>query len=146
MSAREETPAPRAPVEVAAAVVVHGARVLVQTRPPGAHYAGWYEFPGGKREDGESLEQCAVRECREELGLDVAVESVLDEVAWSYPQRDVRVTFLLCRPLDVEPAPRGLDGQQISWADAAGLDALRFLPATEVVLDRLRERLGGGDA
>jgi mutator protein MutT len=142
MSATGETPRPVQPI-AAAVVLLHG-RVLVQTRPAGRSYGGWWEFPGGKVEPGEDAAACAARECREELGLDVAVEAPLHVQRWDYPGAKVSVTFLLCRPLDPTRAmeaahPR--EGQELLWADAADLQRLRFLPANAKVLQLLTARL-----
>ncbi len=128
-------------MQVAAAVIVAGGRVLVQTRPSGAHYEGYWEFPGGKTEAGESPADCAVRECSEELGVEVRAERELRIVRWSYPARTVDVTFVECRLADATCTPRPLDGQRIRWADARDLETLRFLPANAEVLADLVARL-----
>lgn len=130
-------------VPVAAAVVIHAGRVLVQTRPEGKAYAGFWEFPGGKIEPGEDASACAVRECREELGLDVLPGEALHEVSWEYPGTAVHVTFVQCEPVRGSDAcsvqPR--EGQQLCWADAEALASLTFLPANADVLRLLIERL-----
>jgi mutator protein MutT len=129
--------------EVAAAVVVHDGRVLVQTRPEGRSWSGYWEFPGGKREAGEPVERCAERECREELGLAVSARRLLHVVEWSYPHVAVQVSFVLCEVPGEAPAPpevTALEGQRVTWADATDLRRLRFLPANEEVLTLL-ERL-----
>lgn len=127
--------------EVAAAVVVHAGRVLVQTRPGPGRYQGYWEFPGGGREAGESTEECARRETREEVGLEITVLQPLDRVEWSYPGVRVRVDFLLCAPRDPEPRPEAREGQDVRWVGAEELSALRFLPANADVVHALRERL-----
>jgi 8-oxo-dGTP diphosphatase len=119
---------------VAAAVVVHAGRVLVQTRPEGSHYAGYWEFPGGKLEPGEDTAECAVRECAEELGLAVTAGDELHRVGWTYPGRSVDVTFVLCTAIEAEPDPQPCEGQQLRWADVDDLQALQFLPANAEVL------------
>ncbi len=129
--------------EVAAAVVIQDERVLVQTRPPGRHYAGWWEFPGGKLEAGEDAEACAVRECREELELAVSPREHLHVEEWGYPGSAVRVTFIRCEVVPCEgdlhapPAPRAVEGQTLLWADADDLRSLRFLPANARLLQLL---------
>lgn len=128
-------------IAVAAAVVVHDDRVLVQTRPRGAHYEGHWEFPGGKVEPGESAEACAVRECGEELAVDVRPLGELRRVRWSYPGRRVVVTFVECALCDADARPDPQDGQLVRWADADDLATLSFLPANAEVLADLRERL-----
>ena len=66
-----------ATVVVVAAVVQREGSVLLTKRIEGAHLGGFWEFPGGKLEDGESPEQALVRECREECGIEIAVQDIL---------------------------------------------------------------------
>ncbi len=130
--------------EIAAAIVLLGRTVLVQTRPQGRSYEGWWEFPGGKLEPGEDAAACAVRECREELGLDVTVREPLHVQRWDDPVTPLRVTFLLCEPRDpaaARAAARPREGQQLRWAGPADLTRLRFLPANAEVLELLARRL-----
>ncbi|GJM20823.1 MAG: hypothetical protein DHS20C15_07380 [Planctomycetota bacterium] len=126
---------------VAAAVIVRAGRVLVQVRPDAGPWQGWWEFPGGGVEAGESWEACARREALEEVGLEVEVIERLDEVRWSPSGRGgVHVVFLLCScAAQVEPTPEL--GQELAWVDAEGLRTRRFLPANEALLERLAERL-----
>ncbi len=76
-------------VEAAAAVIGRSGRYLVTQRTTDRHLGGMWEFPGGKRQPGESLEACLRRELEEELGLDVRVGDVIDVVPWSYLERFV---------------------------------------------------------
>lgn len=131
-------------VAIAAAVVIHAGRVLVQTRPVGKDYAGTWEFPGGKIEPGEDVSACAVRECLEELGLKVRALETLHELDWEYPGTAVHVSFVECEPLGEpvgESAPRPSEGQDARWADSEALRSLTFLPANAAVLELLAERL-----
>lgn len=137
------------PVPIAAAVVLHAGRVLVQTRPAGRSWSGHWEFPGGKLEPGEDAAAAAVRECREELGLPVRVLEPLHTVEWSYPGARVRVSFLLCELRDEPgaartPQLRPAEGQDVRWADADELSRLQFLPANAGLLALLIARLRGG--
>jgi 8-oxo-dGTP diphosphatase len=128
------------PLRVAAALVVRDGRVLVQTRPAGRSWPGWWEFPGGKLDPGEDARAAAVREVREETGLEVAAGEALHEVAWQYPGADVHVTFVACTPC--EPGDgRPLEGQVLRWVDADELGALSFLPANASLLPLLAARL-----
>jgi 8-oxo-dGTP diphosphatase len=127
-------------IAIAAAVVIHEGRVLVQTRPEGKAYAGSWEFPGGKIEADEDAPACAVRECREELGLVVRPLAPLDEVEWEYPGTAVHVTFVECEPAG-DVTVHAHDGQQVRWANAETLPELEFLPANASVLALLAERL-----
>jgi 8-oxo-dGTP diphosphatase len=127
--------------EVAVAVVVHEGRVLVQTRAGPGRYQGYWEFPGGGREPGETVEQCAQRETQEEVGLGITVLGPLDHVEWSYPGVRVRVDFLLCAAVDREPWAEGREGQEVRWVGPDALGSLRFLPANAGIVESLRERL-----
>ncbi len=137
MSAASDAPATR---RIAAAIVLRGGRVLVQTRPSGA-WAGWWEFPGGGIEPGEDAAAAAVRECREELALEVRAVAPFHVVEWAYPTTRVHVSFILC---ESDGEPRATAGQQVLWAGPRELQTLRFLPANAEVLERLRSRLQPG--
>jgi len=75
------------------AVVRDGGRVLVRRRPAGSHLAGAFEFPGGKRRKGERGRACAVRETREETGLEIRAGAERARVRHDYPERQVRIRF-----------------------------------------------------
>ena len=90
------------PTPIAIAVVRREGRYLVGRRGAGKALAGMWEFPGGKVEPGETAEQAALRECREETGLEVHVVEVLSKTSHNYDHGSVQLTFLLC-----EPAPEG---------------------------------------
>ena len=86
-------------VEVCVAVVTRDDRVLVRRRPRGAHLAGAWEFPGGKRRPGERGRACAERECLEETGLAVAAGREIARVRHDYPGRKVDLRFFACEVL-----------------------------------------------
>jgi len=70
--------------QVAAAIARQGDRVLVTRRGPGEHLAGFWEFPGGKLEDGETPQSCIVRELEEELGVQSVAHNVVTESIHEY--------------------------------------------------------------
>ncbi|MGH7277542.1 MAG: (deoxy)nucleoside triphosphate pyrophosphohydrolase, partial [Candidatus Rokuibacteriota bacterium] len=85
-------------VDVAAALVQdQDGRYLITQRRQGSHLEGLWEFPGGKRDAGESLESCLRRELREELGAAFAVGEKADTIRWEYPERTVVLHFFHCR-------------------------------------------------
>lgn len=129
------------PLEVAAALVFRNGRLLIAQRPEGGHLAGLWEFPGGKREPGETWEECLRRELREELAVDVEVGERFDEVIHEYPGRTVWLRFFLARLTDGEP--RAVGCAAVRWIDRRGLDDHPFPPADAALLARLRaeERL-----
>lgn len=118
-------------VVVAAAVVERGGRILVTKRPEGVHLEGHWEFPGGKCAPDETLEQCLVREIREELAVEAAVESKLLATSHDYQDRRIELHFFRCS-LQGEPRPQM--GQEMRWVERRDLAALQFPPAdTELI-------------
>lgn len=122
-------------IEVAAGLLFQHGRLLLTQRPAGTHLAGLWEFPGGKREPGESWEQCLVRELQEELGIEVRVLECVSDHTHAYPDRTIRLRFYRCRLEKGEPA--GLDGQQWRWVRREELAGLAFPPADAALIERL---------
>src|SRR6185369_202540 len=87
---------PRNAIEVAAGVVFRDGRVLITQRRPGGHLGGLWEFPGGKRESGETFARCLRRELMEELGIEAEVGECLGSVTHRYPGKTVRLKFYRC--------------------------------------------------
>lgn len=109
---------------VVAAVIERGGYVLVSQRAEGSGYAGYWEFPGGKREDGESDADALTRELYEELDIEVAIGDRLWQV--SAPPLDLR--FYRCA-WRAGQRPRPLLVSQFRWVRAAEMDRLSFPPA-----------------
>lgn len=126
---------PRAPIVVAAAVVRREGRVLLTRRMEGAHLAGLWEFPGGKLEPGEAPEAAVVRECREECGVEVAVDDILDVTFHRYPAKHVLLLFYACRLVSGDVAHLGVADH--AWVTPAELGAYAFPPADERVVAKL---------
>lgn len=124
-------------IEVVAAVIEREGRILIARRPAALHLGGLWEFPGGKRQPGETPEAALVREIREELDAAVTVGELLDDVEWTYPEKTVRLLFFRCA-LDDEP--RAAEGQEIAWVAPADLDRYEFPPADGSLVARLRRR------
>ena len=97
--------------------------------------AGLWEFPGGKREPGERIEQCLVRELREELGIEVALGQLFEEVTHDYPEKTVHLKFFLCRL--AKGKPRAIGCAAFEWATRGSLLKRNFPPADERLLRRL---------
>ena len=130
------TPPP--PLAVAAALVFHGGKLLITQRYADAHLGGLWEFPGGKLEPGETFEAGLVRELREELGIEVAVGKLLEDVTHQYAEKAVHLRFYLCRLQQGEPQALGCPAFQ--WVDANELAAYSFPAADARLLNILRER------
>lgn len=102
-------------------------RVLVTERPPGKAMAGYWEFPGGKLQAGESEVECVVRELREELGIEVLAQHSLMALVHAYPERRVQLGI---HTIDrYRGTPHGVEGQQLRWLRPDELAALQLLPA-----------------
>ncbi len=121
-------------VEVVAAVIERGGRILIARRPSGRHLEGFWEFPGGKRRVDESAEAALRREIREELDAAVAVGELLDTVEWAYPEKTVRLQFFRC---GLVGEARALEGQEIAWVRPGDLGEYAFPPADAALIARL---------
>jgi len=119
---------------VAAAVIEREGRFLVTRRLEGTHLAGTWEFPGGKREAGESLDACVRREILEELGAVCTVGAEIFAITHEYPERRVALYFFACT-LHGEPA--ALLGQEMRWVPREQLHELQFPPADAELLRML---------
>lgn len=119
---------------VAIAVVEHDGRFLVGQRPAGKPLAGYWEFPGGRVEAGETPEAAAVRECQEETGLAVVPTGNYGVVKHQYDHGSVELYFVACRPASAhaeEPRP------PFEWVSRDELRTRVFPDANRPVLELL---------
>lgn len=121
-------------VVVVAAVVEQDGRFLVTRRRAGSHLAGYWEFPGGKCEPGETPSASLARELREELGVEVRVGPPLLATSYSYPDRTVHLTFYKC---ELAGPPRPQLGQEMRWVTREALAQLPLPPADKELVERL---------
>jgi mutator protein MutT len=121
-------------VEVVAAVIERGGRILIARRPPGSHLAGLWEFPGGKPLPGESLEDALRREIDEEIDAHASVGEKIETVEWTYPDKRVRLHFFRCT---ISGEPRPMEGQVLAWAARGELSRDEFPPADAAIIERL---------
>ncbi len=126
-------------IEVSAALIFWDGKLLITQRHANAHLGGLWEFPGGKREPGETFEQCLVREIREELGVEISVGELFEEITHAYPEVSVHLKFFLCKLLVGEPQP--LDCAAVKWVNAAELAAHEFPAADAQLLEKLKRLL-----
>lgn len=123
------------PIDVAAGLVFRQQKLLITQRLKGSHLAGLWEFPGGKREPGETFEDCLVRELREELGIEVSLGRAFAEITHDYPGKTVHLKFFLCRLAKGEPRTIGCAAYE--WATKECLAKRDFPSADERLLERL---------
>jgi 8-oxo-dGTP diphosphatase len=112
---------------VAAGVIWRDGRFLAAKRPEGKPWAGFWEFPGGKREAGESMVETLSRELREELGITCVSVLPWRTVAQDYPGQRIRLHLLHVTAFTGTPFAR--DGQELRWVTPEEARALSFLPA-----------------
>ena len=118
-------------IVVTAAVIEKDDRFLLTRRQQGVHLEGFWEFPGGKCEPGESHGACLAREIREELNVEASVGKELLATTHAYPDRRVELHFLRC---DVVGVPVPQQGQEMRWVPREELALLAFPPAdTELI-------------
>ena len=124
--------------EVVAALIWDGDRFLACQRPAHKARGLLWEFVGGKVEPGETKQEALIRECREELGVTVAVRDVFREVSHTYP--DLTVHLTLFDAAIAEGVPQKLEHNDIRWLTVGEIDQYPFCPADEEILARLRSR------
>lgn len=122
-------------IVVTAAIVERDGTFLVTRRPPGVHLAGFWEFPGGKCQPGESHERCLRREIGEELDADVTVLTEVFSTRHAYPDRVVDLHFFNCALVG---EPRPMIGQEMRWVTGDALVTLEFPPADTELIALLR--------
>ncbi|MBK7515813.1 MAG: NUDIX domain-containing protein [Betaproteobacteria bacterium] len=123
---------PRLPVDVAVGVLIDAqGRFLLTTRPPGKVYAGYWEFPGGKVEHGESIEQALRRELHEELGITIAAAQPWQVELVDYPHARVRLHF--CKVFAWQGDFEMREGQAMAWQQLP-VQVAPVLPGTVPVL------------
>ena len=127
---------PDARVQVAAGLIVQDGRYLIARRKAEAHLGGLWEFPGGKREQDESLEQCLRRELREELGVDVTPPVHVQVIRHDYPDRTVELHFFRCSIEAGQARPLACD--EIRWVTPEEMAGLQFPPADRSLIEALQ--------
>lgn len=127
-------------IEVTAALIRRGNRILIARRPATDHLAGLWEFPGGKIEPGEAPEACLRREILEELRLDIKVGSYFTDSTYQYPQKKVHLLAFWAELTGGEA--QALFHDAVKWVTLAELDAVEFAPADIPIVERLQGELG----
>jgi len=124
--------------EVAAALIWSGDRFMICQRPPHKARGLLWEFVGGKKETGETLEQTLIRECKEEIAVTVKVNDIFAELVHEYP--DITIKLTLFNAEIAEGQPQKLEHVDIKWITVEEIDDYDFCPADEDILKMLKER------
>ncbi len=125
-------------VEVAAGLVYREGRYLIAKRKTDVHLAGFWEFPGGKREPGETFEDCLGRELFEELNIRIGTPVPFQVVRYQYPEKIVELHFFRC---GIESGQAtAVDCAEIRWVWPHELEDFEFPPADRPILEALRRQ------
>ena len=125
-------------VTVSGAIIVRDKKIFATQRGYG-DWKGWWEFPGGKLEAGETPEQCIEREIREELATEVRAEKELGVVEYDYPEFHLTMYCILCSVVSGEL--KLLEHEAARWLDRDTLRSVNWLPADQLILDKIEEIL-----
>lgn len=117
---------PKRQITVTAAVIRQDSKILITKRPEGTHLEGLWEFPGGKKEGAETLEECIIREIKEELDIDIKPERLLLTVNHEYDTKIVDLCVFECVLVSGSPVP--MEGQDMKWVRPCDLSAYNFPP------------------
>ena len=123
-------------VQVAAGLILREGHYLIARRKAGTHLGGLWEFPGGKREPGESLEDCLRRELREELGVDVTPPVHMRVIRHDYRGKTVELHFFRCAISRGEAS--ALDCEEVRWVTPRELSDYEFPPADRPLIEALQ--------
>lgn len=115
-------------------------QILIDRRRAGGAMGGLWEFPGGKIEPGETVEECIQREIYEELGIEIAVEEHLITIDHTYTELRVTLTVHHCRHLT--GIPQALECDEIRWVSLADLEHFAFPKANVQIISALKQGVG----
>ena len=122
--------------QVVAALIRENGRFLICRRPAHKARGMLWEFVGGKVEAGETKEQALIRECKEELGIRIEVQSLFAELTHVYPDLTVHLSLFLARI--AEGIPQLLEHSALRCISVAEIDAYEFCPADQEILLKLK--------
>ena len=125
-------------IQVVAAIIIRKNEVFATQRGYG-EWKGWWEFPGGKIEEGECPQEALKREIREELDAEIAVGELLDTVEWDYPTFHLTMHCYVCS-LESENI-RLNEHESASWLNRSTLDSVQWLPADQGLLPKIAKLL-----
>ena len=124
-------------IVVAAAIIHQEGKVFITRRKLDADQGGLWEFPGGKHEKGESLEQCLKRELKEEINVEVSNIEPFWILRHRYPEKEVELHFFTCSLVGGDPQPIGCI--EMAWVPPKELGTYPFPAADKPVLEKIRQ-------
>ncbi len=127
-------------LHVAVGVILRDGHILLALRNSKQHQGGKWEFPGGKVEPGETVQQALARELHEEVAINITASSALMQLEYSYPEKTVLLDIYLVSGFNGEP--HGREGQPLRWASIAELSDIAFPDANQPIVARLQQQFG----
>lgn len=124
----------RKTIRVVAAVMIRDGKVFATRRGYGV-WKGWWEFPGGKMEAGETPHEALVREIREELDAEIEVGALLDTVEWDYPDFHLTMHCFVCTL--VSDSLHLNEHEAFAWLSRETLASVKWLPADEGLMPKI---------
>ena len=125
-------------IRVVAAVIRDGDRIFCTQRGYGA-YQGFWEFPGGKIEPGETPQQALTREIREELATEIRVGDLIQTIEYDDPEFHLSMDCFWCDIVSGELIL--LEAEDAKWLSAENIDSVDWLPADQIVVDKIKEMI-----
>lgn len=118
-------------LEVVAAIIKENEKYFATQRGYG-EFKGWWEFPGGKIENGESKEEALKREIREELATEIEIDRFITTVQFDYPEFHLTMHCFICHITAGQP--QLLEAKAAKWLDKNDLESVEWLPADRAIL------------
>lgn len=128
-------------IKVVAAVIFRtaesGSKEVLATQRGYGEFKDWWEFPGGKIEEGETPQQALTREIKEELDAEISVGDCIGTVEYDYPSFHLSMDCFYCTLVPGQKAPSLLEHENAAWLNAETLKSVKWLPADIGILDRI---------
>ncbi len=128
----------RKTINVVAALIRDGKRVFATARGYG-NYKGWWEFPGGKVEPGESPEDALVREIKEELDSEISVDEYISTIEYDYPEFHLSMRCYWCSLISGNLVLK--EAEDAKWLDVETIDSVKWLSADITLKDEIKKRM-----
>jgi len=125
-------------IEVVAAIIEKDNKYFVTQRGYG-DYKDWWEFPGGKIEEGETPQEALIREIKEELDADIIIDKYLCTVECDYPEFHIKMDCYICSLLSIDITLK--EHEAAKWLSTDELNTIKWLPIDLKVIEKIREEV-----